>query len=417
MNFLLETNPAFLILPIDNDEFVFYNSLQHIGARLTHLELLILDLYYKYQDSEYIISSFPVEQQSVVKNALLSIDNLHLLICEDLIDESYKSPMFPTFYYIHPTYKCNLNCTYCYNKTIRRKTHNILPLSDWTKIIDKISGHAKIITFTGGEFLLYPKILPLIKYIKNKYPNIKIAAISNGMHDFENNNISDVFNYISDISFSCDSISREGERKGFNPNLYKKNIKWIREHFPELKISVALTYTSSNAKDIVEATSFCRNYKCILDKSILIPENATEIKLMPDFEEQIQMYLRLIDNKKVFQLNQARIRCGAAKSICSIDPIGDLYPCQSLHYEEFRMGNILHDSIDDIKYLGKEGCCFKTVNDLPVCSKCNVKYICGGGCLASGYKFYRGKIDHNHLLCHLNYMNCIRKLKSLNNRL
>ena len=36
-----------------------------------------------------------------------------------------------------------------------------------------------------------------------------------------------------------------------------------------------------------------------------------------------------------------QIRCGAAKTVCSIDAIGNVYPCQTLHYEGFFMGNLL----------------------------------------------------------------------------
>lgn len=81
------------------------------------------------------------------------------------------------------------------------------------------------------------------------------------------------------------------------------------------------------------------------------------------------------------------------------------------------MGNMLSDSIKDIPYFGKEGYILKTVNEFHTCSKCKVKYICGGGCPATAYKFYGEKIGPNHLTCRLNYINSINKLKSLNNRL
>ncbi len=69
MTFLLETNPAFLIIPVRNNEYVFYNSLQHVGARLTKLEMLILDLYYKYTNKTYIIHQFPTRQADTIKKA------------------------------------------------------------------------------------------------------------------------------------------------------------------------------------------------------------------------------------------------------------------------------------------------------------------------------------------------------------
>lgn len=66
---------------------------------------------------------------------------------------------------------------------------------------------------------------------------------------------------------------------------------------------------------------------------------------------------------------------------------------------------------------GKSEFCLPTVNELEVCSSCKVKYMCGGGCIATGYELYGGKLQRNHLTCALNHENAIEKLKSLNNRI
>ncbi len=417
MTFLLKTNPAFLIIPVRNNEYVFYNSLQHVGARLTKLEMLILDLYYKYTNKTYIIHQFPTRQADTIKKALFSIDELRLLGCEDLNDKGNMCPMMPTVYYLHLTYQCNLRCTYCYNKSIRRAEKRTLRLFEWESIIDKIAPYAKGITLTGGEFFLYPHVVELVKYIKTTYPYIEISAISNCMHKFEGNKISELFEYLSSIAFSCDSISKEGERKGFDASLYKSNLIWIKKTFPHIKITVASTYTSSNANDLNETAHFCQQLQCNFDKTLLIPECAEEVDLMPNLQEQIKTALIYGDNVEINQLKQARIRCGAGKSVCSIDPIGNVYPCQSLHFDEFLLGNLLYSKLNELKSIGTEGFCLKTVNELPVCSKCKVKYICGGGCIATAYQFYGKNLNRNHLTCYMNYINSIEKLKSLNNRL
>lgn len=417
MEFLLETNPAFLILPVESNEYVFYNSLQHVGVRLSHLEMLILDLYYKYTNKAFIIRQFPENQTKIIEDALLSIDRMKLLVCENLENDCNIKAMIPSVYYLHLTYQCNLNCTYCYNKNIRKKEKRTLSLTDWKVIIDKISPYAKGITLTGGEFLLYPQVLEIVRYIKTEYPDIEISAISNCMHNFENSEISEVFNYLSSVSFSCDSISKEGERKGFDPTLFKSNISWIKEKFPHVDVSLASAYTSSNADDLNETWQFCKQINCNFDKTLLIPECAEDVDMMPDIHEQIRTSLVFGDNKEIKRLHRARIRCGAGKSVCSIDPVGNVYPCQSLHFEELLLGNILNEELGDMKSIGTDDFCLKTVNELPVCGKCKVKYICGGGCIATAYQFYGRKFNRNHLTCHMNYINSIEKLKSLNNRI
>lgn len=419
MDFLLESNPAFLILPLNSTEFVFYNSLQHRASRLSYLEMCILDMYYTYQDKDYILSLFDMDKskRETMSEALNAIDKHKLLLCEDIHDSESLKPIYPTSYYLHLTYKCNLKCTYCYNKNIRKDNRSELTLSEWKVIVDKIAPYAKVIILTGGEFFLYPYLIELLEYIKGVCPNVVISAISNGMHNFENENIAKAFEYISTISFSCDSISQEGERKGFNPQLYRKNILMIREMFPNVKVTVASTVTSSNLKDIQEINTFCQNYHCNFSKAILIPENAAEINLMPSVEHQIISSQTNEPKDQIRQLKPASFRCGAGKTVCSIDPCGNMYPCQSLHYDEFCMGNILSENVEELSYFGKEGHILKSVNDFAMCSKCKVKYICGGGCPATAYKFYGRKISPNHLTCRINYLNSINKLKLLNNRL
>lgn len=414
MQFLVESNPAFLIIKTNDDQFVFYNSLQHRASRLNYLEMMILDMYYTYQSKNYILSLFDNDKKKMMSEALTAIDNHKLLLCEDLHDTDSKKPVFPSSYYLHLTYQCNLKCTYCYNKNIRKGNKSVLALSEWKIIIDKIAPYARIITLTGGEFFLYPDLIGLLEYINQKCPTVVISAISNGMHDFEKKNLAKAFEYISSISFSCDSISNEGERKGFDPVLYQKNILWVKKNFPNIKVTVASTVTSSNSQDIKETSSFCQNNQCEFSKAILIPENATEVDMMPSIEEQINLSQTNTSGKTINRLKPAAFRCGAGKSVCSIDPSGNIYPCQSLHYSELCMGNILHDRIEDLSYFGKEGYILKTVNDFAMCSKCKVKYICGGGCPATAYKFYGNKIGPNHLTCRINYVNSIDKLKLLN---
>jgi radical SAM protein with 4Fe4S-binding SPASM domain len=62
------------------------------------------------------------------------------------------------------TYKCNNNCSHCYNDTARRRIAS-LDASDWHKILDTLASiGVPHIIFTGGEPTLYPQLLQLIKY-------------------------------------------------------------------------------------------------------------------------------------------------------------------------------------------------------------------------------------------------------------
>ena len=292
-----------------------------------------------------------------------------------------------------------------------------MDIIQWKKIIDKISPFCKRVTLTGGEFFLFNKCTDIVKYIRLRIPKAYIICISNAMHDFRKSGFQDFFKYIDAISFSCDSIEREGLRKRFVPKLFVSNVEWVRNNFPNLSVSISSVLTKYNSDDIKKTSAFCKAVNCSFEENILIPESLEDINDMPSIEKQDEMMQVGTDGVVLKKIGAPRLRCGAGTSICSIDPYGNAYPCQSLHYPEFLMGNLLDDEVEDLKYVRNREKCIPSVDDVPVCSSCKVKYICGGGCLATIYNLNGKKLGRNHFTCHLNLVNSIEKLKKLDNRL
>jgi radical SAM protein with 4Fe4S-binding SPASM domain len=413
---LIETCPSFILLKMDDEHSVFYNSISHIACRLNKIELLILDLYYKYHDIGYIINQFSEDKKNLILKSLEFIDKNELL-CTEEKDYFINDCVYPSTYYLHLTYQCQLKCTYCYNREIRKaQLHKYLPKEKWIIILDKIIPFANHIIFTGGECFLNRNIADFVEYIKDIKPDISISCISNGMHDYTSEIINRVFRRIDSITLSCDSISSIGNRIGFNPDLYTRNIQYIRTNYPNIKVSVATTITKNSITSNSEIKEFCYANGCDLNNTVVVPSSLDEIDLMPSLSEVLDLGANAHETYQIKHLKQKRIRCSAAKEVCSIDPMGNVYPCQSLHYKEFLLGNIIEQNLDDLKYIHKPEFCLPTVNELPVCATCKVKYMCGGGCIATGYKLYGGELQRNHLTCALNYENAIEKLKSLNNR-
>ena len=289
--YIISYDPLFLIIEDETNKkglnYVFYNSAKHIAGRLNKLELLLLDLLYQYDDIDYICGKFPSNKYEVIKCALNFIQQNALLSHEEL-EVPIRTPMIPSAYYFHLTYKCNLKCTYCYNKEVRGTLKKELSIEEWYKIIDKISPFAKAITLTGGEFLLFQHSLELVKYIKYKIPNVQLSCISNGMHDIKNPILLEVLKYIDEITFSCDSINEAGERVGFVPEKFKQNIITIRQLYPKLGVSISATHTYRNTDDLDSISEFCREQKCHLRKVTLIPGHIEEIELMPDMDSIIK---------------------------------------------------------------------------------------------------------------------------------
>ena len=177
---LIESCPSFIVLPIDDEHSVFYNSIVHIACKLTKIELLILDLYYKYQDREYILEQFPEDKKGLILKSLEFVDKNELL-CTKEKECFINDCVYPSTYYLHLTYQCQLRCTYCYNQKIRKEQkYKSLSKDEWIEILDKILPYANHIILTGGECFLNPNIANIVEYIKDVNPAIAISCISNG---------------------------------------------------------------------------------------------------------------------------------------------------------------------------------------------------------------------------------------------
>ncbi len=84
---------------------------------------------------------------------------------------------------------CSMDCVYCEvgaTTHLINKAENLVDFEEVIKELDEyISENPKLdyITFSGaGEPLLYTKIGDLINYIKDKYPQYKLALITNSSH-------------------------------------------------------------------------------------------------------------------------------------------------------------------------------------------------------------------------------------------
>jgi radical SAM protein with 4Fe4S-binding SPASM domain len=102
-----------------------------------------------------------------------------------------------------------------------------------------------------------------------------------------------------------------------------------------------------------------------------------------------------------------RNHCGVGHGEISIDPGGFVYPCQSLHFDEFICGNVREH---DIKEIFNESPVMRrlrntTVDSIAVCTHCDIKYLCNAGCRATAYNVYRELEAHNEIYC--NYLETI----------
>jgi len=89
------------------------------------------------------------------------------------------------------------------------------------------------------------------------------------------------------------------------------------------------------------------------------------------------------------------------KSIISINPNGDIFPCGRFTNEnEFKLGNILDCQSLDQVFAGAlyKKLCARDASTLEGCSECLYGTICNGGCMVTGY-MARGEIGDRDYYC------------------
>ena len=154
--------------------------------------------------------------------------------------------MKPINLYLNITRECNINCSYCYIKNSDYKNSKI-DISAFINSIEKI--HPSNLFFTGGECLLYPKIInDIINYFK-KYKNFYFYTVicSNLMYkNFTNEQI----NAISKVKEIQTTISFEKFKNTKDYRLFLNNILFLHNKFPDKKISLILTISDDFIKFI-----------------------------------------------------------------------------------------------------------------------------------------------------------------------
>lgn len=399
----------FYIDKLNNDIYIFYNSVRHFACKISKLDLYIFDIIYKYKELEIILNNIDNNFSDYVKNIYQKVEISKALSLSKINTNIIYQ--LPTSFYLHLTYKCNLGCIYCYNKDIRTEFKD-LNKNQWEYIIDQIIPYAERIILTGGEPFLFELLSHIVQYIRHKSQSIFIEIISNCMINFEEYLfINEIFNNINSITFSCDNLSGINQtRKKFDPNLFKKNIIFLKQKYPRLNILISSVHIKESNKELDLICNFSQKvnvgFKCVL----VTPNNQKEIELLPNIND----YKKSFINKEI-KLESLRQFCGAGIGSCSIDPKGNVFPCQSMHYPIFKYGNIFNETLE-IMFKNKTSQTVRnqySVDSIETCKDCNLKYICGAGCRAATYKLEGDPMKYPKSLCPYYRELSIHKLKNI----
>ena len=92
-------------------------------------------------------------------------------------NNKYGRAKIPFRYFLELTYRCNLNCPYCYVGSERNKQE--LTTEEWKAVIDQLPFYS-IATLVGGEPLMRKDFIDILAYVSKKIFN-KVHIVSNGI--------------------------------------------------------------------------------------------------------------------------------------------------------------------------------------------------------------------------------------------
>ncbi|MDD3012883.1 MAG: radical SAM protein [Candidatus Gastranaerophilales bacterium] len=360
---------------------------------------------------------FNIDYADIFDKVIYNYASLSSKLCKD------KS-FLPIRYNLELTYKCNLNCNYCYigeNKNI-----NELTTEEWFNVIDQIPPFG-LITLVGGEPLIKKDFDKIFDRAVKKH---KVNIVSNATLLTDEHIKSFVKKKLTLIGVSIDGIGKKHDLNRNKPGIFDK----ITENLEKLKIAkgnklyplidIKTLVLDNNLDDLPEiyklasyfnadflTLSFLRADNFLQNSSIkkeefekdfyntvypikkyfdlehfkkvykqvktLSKKGKTKLRLYPRFNDknELDQIVRFYTMPENIDIKDIYYPCLHPWVNVSISPNGDVYPCLC-----YKVDNIRENSFKEIwnnskyrkfrRYLSQE----KVFKSCQACCQLRVKY-------------------------------------------
>lgn len=354
--------------------------------------VLLLKLYTEDKSFEFIANEFKKYAPDFPCSTI--IEFLEYAKNESLFEmptEEFKhKPYRLSAIYLNMTEACNLHCKYCF-ATERIENNRLLNLSDYRKLLDEafhINSDIEII-FTGGEPLLSENTLPVAKYAKRLGFRCKLMTNATLIDENNVDNLMMLFNH---FKISVDGSCAEKHDYYRGKGSYYKTKKAIDLLLSrDAEVLLAMVVTKKNIDDVELAAKQWGNL--LIFQPLFPLGSAKEDKDLylsgREYYEALSEKANIIPYPDITSVikrhrdNCSLLKCSIGDGEISISCSGDVYPCQLLHFPQFKIGNVIEQSLGII-YNSSTLDKFKyhTIEDIDKCCECDLKLICGGSCQA-----------------------------------
>lgn len=312
----------------------------------------------------------------------------------------YGRALMPLRYFFELTYRCNLQCPYCYVGEDRNKQE--LSTEEWFKIIDQVPFYS-FITLVGGEPLIREDFIKILEKACKKTLS-KVNVVSNGI--LINDEIIEAFirTKMLLLSVSLDGYGKNHDLNRNKDGIFDKimsNLDNLNSRKKRPMVDIKTIVLENNLDDLPKLFKLCddKGFE-FLSISFLRNNNLKQNSILHDsFIEEfngnypIKQYFDMEHFKEVYKeieslqkrsnvrlrfspkfencpntlsaienffntsaetpINEIYEPCKFPFSNTFITPAGDMYPCLSM-----KMGNVRENSIKEI-FNKPHYCCFR----------------------------------------------------------
>lgn len=314
---------------------------------------------------------------------------------------------------------CNMRCRYCfYSDEQKKREHSSRGMMDTEtaeNIIKKALAYANgncTFAFQGGEPTLrgldfFREFTETVKKYAAGRQNIRYAIQTNGLLLDEEWAV-----FLKENSFLV-GLSVDGGSDVHNLNridasgagTHAKVMKAARVLAKyQVPFNVLTVVTSRAARSITSIYNFYKKNKLLYQQyipcldPIFEPRGESAYSLSPEefgdflirlfdlwYEDRLKgefIYIHYFENLAGILLGHAPASCGML-GVCSeqnvIEADGSVYPCDFYALDEYLLGNINTDSIEQINLL-RQPFLAESLKGLEKCRSCRYGFVCRGGC-------------------------------------
>lgn len=319
------------------------------------------------------------------------------------------------------TNRCNLSCIMCFADAgcASKPDDKELSLDQIKDVLDKLSaGGCRKLCITGGEPLLRPELIKVLAYAREIFETITLQTNGTLINQEKAKGMT---GFVDIVRVALDGSSPEIHDPIRGSGSHKAAIKGI-QNLIEAGIPVTIDHTLSKLS--LNDTKNMQALAKSLGANLLVGcyrvlgrgEQAKETMMLPyaslacsssdDVNAALREGLASESDETVPPTTPApftvRERCSAITKKVSVSCHGQVYPCEFLRGSEFAIGSIV-DSNSLADLLSRENpvvrtILSRTVDAVPGCKDCDVRYFCDGLCMAEAYA-NSGSIWHKDPYC------------------